>query len=81
MFGPKPWVNAFGKKSIFRLFDLLVFWVLKGVFFVLEYPERHYPGFYCLKQKKKKMAIFGPKPWDNPLGKMSIFQLFERLFL
>ena len=23
------------------------------------------------------MAIFGPKPWLNPLGKMSIFRLFE----
>ena len=32
MFGPKPWVNPSGKMSIFRLFDLLVFWALKGVF-------------------------------------------------
>ena len=23
------------------------------------------------------MAIFGPKPWVNPFGKMSIFRLFE----
>ena len=23
--GPKPWVNPFGKMSIFRLFDLLLF--------------------------------------------------------
>ena len=23
------------------------------------------------------MAIFGGKPWVNPLGKMSIFRLFE----
>ena len=27
------------------------------------------------------MAIFGPKAWVNPFGKMSIFRLFERLFL
>ena len=25
------------------------------------------------------MAIFGPKPWVNPLGKMSIFRLFQLL--
>ena len=25
-FEPKPWVNAFGKMSIFRLFELFVFW-------------------------------------------------------
>ena len=28
-----------------------------------------------------KMAIFEPKPLVNPLGKMSIFLLFELLFL
>ena len=27
-----------------------------------------------------KMAIFEPKPLVNPLGKMSIFLLFELLF-
>ena len=25
------------------------------------------------------MANFGPKPWTNPFGKMSILQLFELL--
>ena len=25
------------------------------------------------------MAIFGPKPWVNPLGKMSICRLFDLL--
>ena len=23
------------------------------------------------------MAIFGPKPWVNPFGKIAIFRLFE----
>ena len=32
IFGLKPWVNPFGKMSIFRLFELLVFIALKGVF-------------------------------------------------
>ena len=26
------------------------------------------------------MAIFGPKPWVNQLGKMSIYRLFEFFF-
>ena len=32
IFGPKPQVNPFGKMSIFRLFELLVFIAQKGVF-------------------------------------------------
>ena len=31
-FGPKPWVNPFGKMSIFRGFDLLVFKAQKGAY-------------------------------------------------
>ena len=48
-------------------------------FFVLEYRKRHFPGLYCLEKKVGKMAFFGPKPWVNPFGKMSIFGLFEVL--
>ena len=32
IFGPKPWVNPFGKISIFRLFEHLVFIAQKAVF-------------------------------------------------
>ena len=32
IFGPKPWVDPFGKMSIFGLFDLLGFTAKKGVF-------------------------------------------------
>ena len=49
------------------------------MFFVLEYLKRHFPGLYCLKKKGGKMVIFGPKPWVNPFGKMSIFLLFKLL--
>ena len=77
IFGPKPWVNPFRKMSIFRLFETSFFDSLEGRFFVLEYRKRHFPGLYCLKKKVPKMAIFGPKPWVNPFGKISIFRLFE----
>ena len=53
------------------------FHTLERRFFVLEYHNRHFPGLWCLKKKVGKMAIFGPKPWVNPFGKMSIFRHFE----
>ena len=79
IFGQKPWVNPFGKMSIFRLFSTFCYYSLERRFLVLEYDKRHFPGLYCPKKKLKKMAIFGPKPWVNPFGKMSIFRLFELL--
>ena len=77
IFGPKPWVNPFGKISIFGLFKLLVIYSLKRRLFVLEYLKRYFAGLYCLKRKLGKIAIFGPKPWVNPFGEMSIFGLFK----
>ena len=67
IFRPKPWVNPFGKMTIFELFTL-------------EYCKRHFLGLNCLKQIVGKMAKFGPKPYVNPFGKMTIFELFK-LFL
>ena len=79
IFGPKRWVNPFGKMSIFQLFEGLVFYSFEMRFFVLEYHKRHFPDVYCRKKKVGKIAIFGPKRWVNPFGKMSIFRLFEVL--
>ena len=77
IFGPKPWVNPFGIRSIFRLFELLVFIAFKGAFSLYNIVNKFFSPM-CLKKKKlRKMAIFGPKPWVNPFGKMSTFQLFE----
>ena len=73
-FGQKPWVNQFGKMSIFRLFSTFCYYSLERRFLFLEYHKRRFPGLYCVK--KKNMAISGPKPWVNPFGKMSIFRLF-----
>ena len=39
IFAPKPWVNPFGKISILRVFELLIW-----RFFVLEYRKTHFPG-------------------------------------
>ena len=135
IFGPKPWVNPFGRMLIFRVFKLLVFIAQKGVFsfqnilkdiFLAYIAEKKQfkigPFLYqnheltplekcqlftflnllylqarktffrsrisqdiflaCIDKKTnlKKIAIFGRKPWINPIEKMSIFRLFE-LFL
>ena len=82
IFGLKPWVNPFGKMSIFRLFECLdyFFYSLERHFFLLEYRKRYFPRLLLPKKKKvKKMIIFAQKPWLNPFGKMSVFRLFERL--
>ena len=79
IFGPKPRVNPFGEIPIFLTSWTSCFYILERRFIVLEYHKRHFPGLYCLKKKVGKMVIFGPKPWVNPFGKMSIFPLFERL--
>ena len=81
IFGPKPWVNPFRKMSSFRLFEFLIFIVQKGIFFILEYRKRYFPGLYCIRRKVGKISIFGPIPQVNPFGKMSIFRLFELLVL
>ena len=81
IFGPKPWVNLFGKVSIFGLFKGLFFYSLERRFFVVEYRKIHFPGLYCLKRKVVKMVIFGPKPLVNPFGIMPIWNFLKFLFL
>ena len=74
VFGPKR------RKNVnFSTFGTSCFYSVQRRFFVLEYRKRHFPGLYCLKNKVRKMAIFGPKQWVNPFGKMSFFRLFELL--
>ena len=48
------------------------FYSLKRRFFVLEYPKTNFPGLNTLKKQDGKIAIFWPKPWLNPFGKISI---------
>ena len=136
IFGPRAWVNPFGKISIFPGFEVLVFFSLERRFFVLQYRKTYFPGLYCPPKKLEKwpfldqyhrltryeksqffevlkflflqprkslfcsrillntfswpilpktivgiMAIFGPKAWVNPFGKISIVRLFYFLFL
>ena len=55
---PKPWVNRFGKMSIFGLFELLVFIAYKDVFFFMNIVNKKYPGLYCLTKRRWKNDYF-----------------------
>ena len=79
--GPKPWVNPFGKMSIFRLFQLLVFIAQKGVFSFYNIVKDICLAYIAWKKKVGKMAIFRPKPWVNPFKKSQFFDFFNFLFL
>ena len=75
------WTKTMGKiekLSIFRLFELLVFLGQKRVFSFQNIIKQIFLA-YIAEKKVGKMAIFGPKPWVNSFGKMSIFRLFELL--
>ena len=82
IFGPKPWVNPFGKVSIFLTFRSSCFYSQERRFFVVEYRERHFPGLYCLKRKVGKMANFGQNhAWVIPFEKFPLFDFLNFLFL
>ena len=80
IFGLKPWVNPFGKTSIFRLFELLFFLAQKGGFLYQNIVKDIFLAYIVLKKKGAKMVIFGPKPWVNPVEKNVHFSTFETSF-
>ena len=81
IFGRKPWVNPFGKMSIFRLFKLRLFKGQRAVFSYQSIVKKHFPGLLCFKKKVRKMPILIPKSWVNPFGKMSIFFDYLNFFV
>ena len=83
LLGPKPWVNLFGKISIFRLCELFVFIAQKGFFFVVKYPKTHFRGLYCLKKKDEKWPIFDQNHGLTLLEfeKSQFFDFLKLLFL
>ena len=76
--GPKPWVHPFGKKSIFRVFELLVFIAYKGDFSFQNIVKDFFLAYIALK-RVEKMAILAQNQGLTPFGKVSIFRLFEGL--
>ena len=81
-FGPKAWVNPFGKTSIFSLFELLVFGLERRFFLFQNIVKDIFLAYIALKKKGGKIVIFGPKPWVNPQGlkKCQFLDFFVLLF-
>ena len=87
-FGPKPWVNPFGKMSIFRLFELCVFIAQKGVFCFQNIVKHTLLAYIALKKKLEKWPFlvqkFGLTLWKyvNFLTFLTFrFYSLERCFL
>ena len=74
VFDPKPRVNCFGKISIFRLFELRVFFAQKGVFSLQNMIKDIFLGYIAQKKSWKKLPFL-----NQSHGKMSIFRLFRLL--
>ena len=79
IFGPKQWVNPFGKMSNFRHFLTSCFHSLERRFPTLEYRKRHFSGLYFLKKSWKNGHLWTITMEKKPFGKMSIFRSFELL--
>ena len=71
IFGPKPWVNPFGKMSIFWLFELLVFLGYKGVF----------SAYTSLKKKLEEWELLDQNHGLTPLEKYHFFDVMNFLSL
>ena len=67
--------SFWSKNGHFWTFWTSCFYSLERRLFAQEYRKRHFSCPYFLQKKVGKMANFGPKPWVNPFGNMSIFRL------
>ena len=69
IFGPKPWVNPFGKMSIFGLFELLLFIAQKGVFSFQNILKDIFLAYIAFKKQLEKWPFLdqnhGKTLWKN----------------
>ena len=45
----------------------------------MRVSKKNFFGIYFVKKKVAKVGTFRPKPWVNPVGKISIFRGYELL--
>ena len=87
IFGPKPWVNPFGKMSVFLLLELFCFYRLQRRFVEwmnrkdVEYRNRYFIGLYCLKKNWEKGPFLDQNHWLTPLEKFQFFDCLNFFFL
>ena len=77
-FGPKIWVNPFGKMYIFNFLNFFFLLPKKG-FFRSKISKKTFSYTILPKKKVGHIAILGPKPWVNSFEKMSVFRPFKLL--
>ena len=81
IFRQKPWVNHFGKKSIFRLFELLVFIPQKGVFSFQNILKDIFLAYIATKKKFQKWPFLDQNDGLTPSEKSQFFDFLNLLFL
>ena len=81
IFGPKPWVNPFGKMSIFRLFELLVLMASKGVFLFYNILKNILLAYIAFKKKLERWPFLDQNHGLTPLEKCQSFDSLNFLFL
>ena len=80
IFGPKPWVNPFGKMSIFPLYKLLVFIAQKGVFPLQNIVKDIFLAYITYKKKLEKWPFLDQNHGLTPLGKCQFFDFLNFFF-
>ena len=53
----------------------LMFYGFEWFVFYLERHRRYFLSLFGQKRKDEEISHFSPKPWTNPFGEMSDFQL------
>ena len=81
IFRQKPWVNPFGKMSIFRLFELLVFKAQKGVFLFQTIVKDIFISYIAYKKSFKKWPFLDQNHGLTPLKKCRCMDFLKFLFL
>ena len=78
MYGLKPWVKPFGKVSIFRRFELLVFIAQKGVFLFYNIVKDIFLASITKKKKLEKAPFLDQNVGLTPFEKCQFlaFQTF-----
>ena len=82
IFGPKVWVNPFGKMSFFRLFELLLFIAQKGVFSFQNIVKDIFVADIAPKKTVVKLPFLDQNHgFISPFEKCQFFDFFNFLFL
>ena len=80
IFEPRPWVNRFGKMSIFRLAELLVFIAQKGVFSFYNIEKDILLGDIAQKKKLEKWPFLHQNHEQTPLKNCQFFDFLTSCF-